>query len=103
MIELPPLSDATLVRVSRQGGLAYVPARAAPRDIDLRACPEDQRRDICQALRQAAPVAMRETELGGDQRYFRIEIWFVGDTATVRFQVPESQAPEPLLRLWKRL
>jgi hypothetical protein len=39
MIELPPLSQATLVRLSRQGGVAYLPARAAPRDIDLRSCP----------------------------------------------------------------
>ncbi|MBV7486001.1 protealysin inhibitor emfourin [Bordetella sp. BOR01] len=103
MIELPSLSDATLVRVSRQGGIAYVPGRAAPRDIDLRACPEDVRRDVCQALQQAAPLATGEAEPGGDQRYFRIEIWFVDDTATVRFQVPETRAPEPLLRLWKGL
>ncbi|MBO1112852.1 protealysin inhibitor emfourin [Bordetella petrii] len=101
MIELPPLSQATLVRLSRQGGVAYLPGRAAPRDIDLRACPEDTRQQVCQALRQAAPLAAGEDEPGGDQRYFRIEIWFVDEAATVRFQVPEARAPEPLLRLWK--
>jgi len=101
MIELPPLSRASLVRLSRQGGVAYLPGRAAPRDIDLRSCTEATRQEVCQALRQAAPLAAREDEPGGDQRYFRIEIWFVDDPATVRFQVPEARAPEPLLRLWK--
>jgi len=103
MIELPPLSDATLVRVSRQGGLAYLPGRAAPRDIDLRTCPEDIRRDVCQALRQAAPVASGDGAPGGDQRYFRIEIRFVDEAASISFQVPETQAPELLQRLWKSL
>ena len=101
MIRLPPLSRATLVRLSRQGGVAYVPGRAAPRDIDLRSCPEDTRREVCQALQQAAPLAAGDDQPGGDQRYFRIEIWFVDETAAVQFQVPETQAPEPLLRLWK--
>lgn len=102
MIELPPLSQATLVRLSRQGGVAYLPARAAPRDIDLRSCPEDTRREVCQALLQAAPLAAGADEPGGgDQRYFSIEIWFVDAAPAVRFQVPEARAPEPLLRLWK--
>lgn len=103
MIELPPLADATLVRVSRQGGLAYLPGRAAPRDIDLRQCPEDRRLEVCQALREAAPVASGDAAPGGDQRYFRIEIWFVDETPALSFQVPETQAPEMLLRIWKSL
>lgn len=103
MIDLPPLSQATLVRLSRQGGLAYLPGRAAPRDIDLRNCPDEVRRDVCDALRQAAPQASSDGAAGGDQRYFRIEIWFIDDPASVRFEVPEAQAPEPLLRLWKSL
>lgn len=101
MTDLPPLSDATLVRVSRHGGLAYLPQRAAPRDIDLRQCPDDLRREVCQAVRQAAPLASGEAAPGGDQRYFRIEVWFVGATPAVTFQVPETQTPELLLRLWK--
>ncbi|MBO9353716.1 hypothetical protein GG851_06895 [Bordetella petrii] len=101
MIDLPSLSEATLVRLSRQGGIAYLPARAAPRDIDLRSCAEDTRREVCQALRQAAPLAMDADAPGADQRYFRIEIWFVDDAASVRFQVPEERAPETLRRLWQ--
>ncbi|MCD0502401.1 protealysin inhibitor emfourin [Bordetella petrii] len=103
MIILPPLDDATLVRVSRQGGLAYLPARAEPRDIDLRTCPEPMRREVCQALLQAAPLASDDAAPGPDQRYFRIEIRFVDDAMQVRFQVPETQAPELLRRLWQSL
>lgn len=103
MIELPPLSDAALVRVSRQGGLAYLAGRAASRDIDLRNCTEAVRRDVCQALRQAAPVASDDAAPGGDQRYFRIEIRFLDERAAVSFHVPEAQAPELLQRVWKSL
>lgn len=101
MIELPSLTEARLVRLSRQGGLAYLPARAAPREFDLQACPEATRRELCMALQQAATHATVEDAAGGDQRHFRIEIWFMEEAPSVRFQVPEHGAPEALVRLWK--
>lgn len=101
MIDLPSLDDARRVRVSRQGGLAYLPARVAPREFDLQACPDDTRRAVCMALREAAPHGSLEGAAGGDQRYFRIEIWFVEEAPRVRFQVPEHGAPEALVQLWK--
>lgn len=103
MIELPSLDLAMLVRLTREGGLAYVPALAQPRSIDLVTCPPDLRQEVCDALQRAAPVAVpRCAPAGGDQRYFHVEAVYEGDgVADVSFDVPETDAPEPLVRLWK--
>lgn len=104
MIELPPLDLAQLVRLSREGGLAYLPGLAQPRHIDMATCPPGVRQEVCDAILHAAPKAMSSSAgAGGDQRYFHVEVEFEGaDTARVTFDVPEVDAPETLVRLWKR-
>ncbi|MGN6455934.1 MAG: protealysin inhibitor emfourin [Achromobacter mucicolens] len=104
MIELPPLDLAQLVRLSREGGLAYLPGLAPPRRIDMATCPPVVRQEVCDAILHAAPKAMPGSAgAGGDQRYFHVEVEFEGaDTARVTFDVPEADAPETLVRLWKR-
>ncbi|WP_251865329.1 protealysin inhibitor emfourin [Achromobacter sp. Marseille-Q4962] len=104
MISLPPLDLASLVRVSREGGLAPIPALSAPRSIDLVACPPGVREEVCDAVRNAAPHAAQEGShaRGGDQRYFRIEVIY-GDAAlaSIKFDVPEEQTPATLVKLWR--
>ena len=58
---------------------------------------------VCDALRLAAPKAMPGcADAGGDQRYFHVEVVYEGDDiADISFDVPETDAPEPLVRLWK--
>ncbi len=104
MIELPSLDLAQLVRLSREGGLAYLPGLAQPRHIDMATCPPGVRQEVCDAILHAAPKAMSSSAgAGGDQRYFHVEVEFEGaDTARVTFDVPEADAPETLVRLWKR-
>lgn len=103
MISLPPLELALLVRLSRQGGLAYLPGLAQPRSIDLAACPSGLRQEVCDALQRAAPVATAcDKGAGGDQRYFHVEVVYEGEeTPDVSFDVPEADAPDALVRLWK--
>lgn len=103
MIELPSLDLALLVRLSREGGLAYLPALAQPRSIDLATCPPGLRQEVCDALQSAAPLARaRGASAGGDQRYFHVEVVYDGaDIADVSFEVPEADAPATLVRLWK--
>ena len=50
-----------------------------------------------------APVAVaRDAGGGGDQRYFHVEVLYRGaEVADVSFDVPESEAPDTLVRLWK--
>ncbi|WP_447921576.1 protealysin inhibitor emfourin [Achromobacter aegrifaciens] len=103
MIELPSLDLALLVRLTREGGLAYLPALAQPRSIDLATCPPGLRQEVCDALQRSAPVAVaRCADAGGDQRYFHVEVVYEGDdVADISFDVPETDAPETLVRLWK--
>ncbi|MCW0208008.1 protealysin inhibitor emfourin [Achromobacter veterisilvae] len=103
MIELPSLDLALLVRLTREGGLAYLPAMARPRSIDLATCPPEVRREVCDALQRAAPVAVaRDACAGGDRRYFRVEVVYGGaEVPDVSFDVPETDAPDTLVRLWK--
>lgn len=103
MIELPSLDLALLVRLTREGGVAYLPGLAQPRSIDLATCPPGLRQEVCDAVARAAPAAIpRGAGAGGDQRYFHVEVVYEGGDATdISFDVPETDAPEPLVRLWK--
>lgn len=106
MIDLPPLEFALRVSLTREGGLAYLPGLAQPRSIDLAACPPGLREQVCEALQSAAPVASPECGAqGGDQRYFHVELVFRdpadGATASLVFDVPETEAPDSLVQLWR--
>ncbi|MFY1933382.1 protealysin inhibitor emfourin [Achromobacter xylosoxidans] len=106
MIDLPPLEFALRVSLTREGGLAYLPGLARTRSIDLTDCPPGLRQEIGEALRRTAPLATPDCRAqGGDQRYFHVELVFrdpaSGDTASLTFDVPEAQAPDVLVRLWR--
>ncbi|MFY1983347.1 protealysin inhibitor emfourin [Achromobacter xylosoxidans] len=106
MIDLPPLEFALRVSLTREGGLAYLPGLARTRSIDLTDCPPGLRQEVGEALRRTAPLATPDCPVqGGDQRYFHVELVFrdpaSGDTASLTFDVPEAQAPDVLVRLWR--
>lgn len=106
MIDLPPLDFALRVSLSREGGLAYLPGLARTRSIDLTSCPSELRQEVGEALRRTAPLASPDcAALGGDQRYFHVELVFrdpaSGNSASLAFDVPEARAPDALVRLWR--
>jgi len=42
------------------------------------------------------------TVSGGDQRFYRVEVLVQGtEEISVSFEVPEAEAPEALVHLWK--
>ncbi|MNC72597.1 hypothetical protein D3C75_1236690 [compost metagenome] len=60
------------------------------------------RQEVCDALRHAAPKAVPAADGGGDQRYFHVEVIYEGaETTQISFDVPEADAPDTLVRLWK--
>lgn len=104
MIRLPPLDEATVVRVTREGGLAYLPGLSRPRSFQLGDCNDELRRQIGDALQSAVPHASQPgaTVSGGDQRFYRVEVLVQGtEEVSVSFEVPEAEAPEALVHLWK--
>lgn len=102
MIALPSLEQAAEVRVSRQGGVAFVLALVRTRRFELGACSATLRAQIDAALHSAAGQA-RDACGQGDQRYFRVEVHFgAGSRAEpLRFDVPEELAPHDLVWLWR--
>ena len=58
------------------------------------------RQEVCDALQHAAPKAVPAADGSGDQRYFRVDVVYEGE-AQISFDVPEADAPETLVRLWK--
>ncbi|MET3913701.1 hypothetical protein ABID97_000483 [Variovorax sp. OAS795] len=107
MIQLPPLDQASVVRVTREGGVAYLPGLSRPRSYQLGNCSEALRQQIGEALQSAAPHAAQRdgpASPGGDQRFYRVELVMQSATAhsgSISFEVPETEAPEALVHLWK--
>lgn len=106
MIHLPPLNQVQIVRIAREGGVAWTPGLSRPRSFCLDTCDDTARHRIEEALQGAARCGEENGAcgLGGDQRFYRVDV-VVDDTAkacaSVSFEVPEALAPETLVRLWK--
>ncbi len=107
MIQLPPLDQAAVVRVTREGGVAYLPGLSRPRSYQLGNCSEELRQQIGEALQSAAPHAAQRdgsASPGGDQRFYRVELVLhsaAAHSGSISFEVPETEAPEALVHLWK--
>jgi len=102
MVELPPLNEVDIVRLSKEGGLAYIPGLAQRRIFELASCSEVLRRQVCHALEEARARAQSPSSTGnGDQRFFRIELDSGASPAVTvyRFEVPETDAPLALAEL----
>ncbi|WP_343584441.1 protealysin inhibitor emfourin [Herbaspirillum sp.] len=104
MIDLPPLDEVEVVRLSREGGLAYIPNLSRVRIFELNRCSTTLRGQVCQAITQASQIVQTpQPATGGDQRFFRVEL----DVRTqphatmYSFEVPEAEAPLMLVTLWQ--
>jgi hypothetical protein len=100
---LPPLHRATLLRISLQGGVAFIPGLSRPRPIDLAGCADTERDRIFRVLEASAQQSSEHCGQG-DQRYFHVEVIYRdgADEKSADFRIPENEAPEPLVGLWKK-
>ncbi|MCU7248241.1 protealysin inhibitor emfourin [Pseudomonas koreensis] len=99
MKTLPELGDDSVVRVSRQGGVAAIHSLSRPREIEFAQCDTGQRRRICSVLEGCLPLDSSESGRG-DQRFYQIEVRSrAGETV---LKVPEDQAPGDLVHLWDK-
>ncbi|REC94405.1 protealysin inhibitor emfourin [Kushneria indalinina] len=97
------LGERARVRLAREGGVAYMPALARPREITFHECSLSQRKKVCRLLDEVEGLKCPGDQAGqGDQRYFRIVIMPVGnDSDVITLHVPERRAPEALVSLWE--
>lgn len=99
MKTLPALGDDSVVRVSRQGGMAAIHSLSRPREIEFAQCDITQRTRICSVLEGC--LTLDSSESGrGDQRFYQIEVRY--DAGEIVLKVPEDQAPGELVHLWDK-
>jgi len=67
MKQLPALGKNSTVRLSRQGGVAAIPALSRPREIEFASCDEREREQVCSVLEGCVPFAA-ENAGQGDRR-----------------------------------
>ena len=104
MIDLPPLGEVEAVRLSREGGLAFIPGLVRLRVFELKRCSDALRGEVCNAVEEASRAAAQATPpAGADQRFFRVELHLgtVPEAAMFSFKVPEANAPPALVKLWQ--
>ena len=105
MKPLDSLESNAVIEIYREGGIAFIPKLSGPRRVELAGMSDDKRQQICQLINQALPFAQEKENAGrGDQRYFRIEIYVESaeHSASLVVIIPETEAPEALVNLWKQ-
>ena len=119
MIDLPPARRIRAVCIAREGGFARTPGLSRPRSVGLDGDGGATRQRLMQMLREAAESGGERGPgvQGDDRRSYGVEIFIDendndgddvgaggrgdGPVPAVVFEVPEEQAPESLLRIWK--
>lgn len=96
---LPELGDDSVVRVSRQGGVAAIHSLSRPREIEFAQCDISERTRICSVLEGCLPLDSVETGRA-DQRFYQIEVRYPSGEMVLK--VPEDQAPGDLVHLWDK-
>lgn len=96
---LPELGENSVVRVSRQGGMAAIHSLSRPREIEFAQCDITQRTRICSVLKGCLPLDSGESGRG-DQRFYQIEVRYGAGEMVLK--VPEDQAPGELVHLWDK-
>ncbi len=105
MKPLDSLESNTVIEIYREGGVAFIPKLSGPRRVELSGMSDDKRREICQLINKALPYAQEKENAGrGDQRYFRLEIYYAPaeHSASLVVIIPETETPEELVDLWKQ-
>ena len=108
--ELEHFLVAREIELAREGGVAFIPKLSGQRTIALSSLNEAQRQRVVSILEQAfprgQPPGQASSPGSGDQRYFRIQIIWTGQNqahyADIIVLVPEQEAPESLVELWKK-
>ncbi|MCK0715475.1 protealysin inhibitor emfourin [Chromohalobacter sarecensis] len=99
--ELPVLSGDTRLGVAREGGFAYLPGLAAPREIDCDRLTPLQWARLDAGLRALATLP-EAAHTSPDGRFFRLTLSSrcTGESHWQRC-LDESHAPAWLVRLWR--
>ncbi|MEA9392475.1 protealysin inhibitor emfourin [Acerihabitans sp. TG2] len=109
MMLLSPLDEHTVLDVTREGGLAFIPAFNVHQRVAWCDLPLTQRERLCALINPMASQAAADSGPSagrGDQRFYRILILGQDPARHLppefEIVVPESSAPPELAMLWKK-
>lgn len=103
MKSLTALDHNAVILVSREGGIAFMPKLNGTRRIEAAQMSDDKRANVCLLINQmlscepTSPVQAGS----GDQRYYRLCINSGERCQDLELIVPETNAPQELVKLWK--
>ena len=100
-VDVPLLSHDMRLAISREGGFAYLPGLAAPREIECERLSDDKCARLGAWLSRLANVPEASTT-GADRRCFRLTLSSrrTGEACWQR-RLDEPCAPAWLVRLWR--
>ncbi|MDT8896525.1 hypothetical protein RSO41_17895 [Halomonas sp. I1] len=96
----PRLTAASVLRLSREGGVAHMPGLARPRWIRCDRCSEAQRAELQALLDEAVRCGERRMP-GVDRRLLHLWVEEGGEAPVWTLSVAEDTVPETLLRWWR--
>lgn len=103
MDTLTALDHDAVIMVSREGGIAFMPKLNGARRIEAAQMSDDKRATVCQLINHmlsCTPTTSAQAG-SGDQRYYRLSINSGERCRDLELIVPETAAPQELVRLWK--
>lgn len=108
-MNLPELTDDTVIELAREGGVAFIPKLTGLRRITLSSLTSEQRRQVVAILQQSLPFGFppgqSDSPGRGDQRYYRIQIFWTQHSQAqytdIILLIPEQDAPASLVDLWQ--
>ncbi|HSP57711.1 MAG TPA: protealysin inhibitor emfourin [Halomonas sp.] len=99
---LPTLTASSVLRLSREGGVAHFPGLARPRRIECRQFSELQRGELQALLEDVSRACTPEgPPSGADRRVLSLSVEEDDGKVTWTRQIAEDAAPEALLRWWR--
>ncbi|QJQ95256.1 MULTISPECIES: protealysin inhibitor emfourin [Halomonadaceae] len=107
MTQVPRLTRASRLSLSREGGVAHFPGLAKARHIVCAECSEEQRRWLQRLLEEAARDVSHVPGNAPDQRIFRLQVDESGAAEAAggecwSIEINETAAPPGLVVLWRR-
>ncbi|MDR5861311.1 hypothetical protein FZZ93_17870 [Halomonas eurihalina] len=96
----PRLTATSVLRLSREGGVAHMPGLARPRRIRCDRCSEAQRAELQALLDEAVRYGECQAP-GADRRILHLGVEEGGETPTWTLSVSEDSVPDTLLRWWR--
>ncbi|MGQ4879573.1 protealysin inhibitor emfourin [Billgrantia sp. LNSP4103-1] len=102
MRQPPRLTEESVIRLRREGGLAHFPGLARPRCIHCDRYSEAQRDELWRLMSHVESLGGDSRAFGADRRRFHLSVEDASGTPVWTQEIAEEAAPRWLLECWRR-